>query len=195
MNEVRMVTPYHAISPLSRRRLFWVLLIVTLFLMVAMNTAGAGLVNESAPYGIISFELAGSVEKAGAILTSWDRTAEISAAFNLGLDYLFMLAYAASIGLGCTLAGEAMARRGWPLAGLGAWLAWGLILAAICDGLENWALMGVLNSLPGPGMLWYGWPSLARSSALIKFGLVFAGVIYLFYGGAVLLVQRLGVRK
>lgn len=190
-----MVSPYQAISPRPRQRLFWVTLVMSLVLMVLLYVAGADLVNDEAPYGIISFELAGSVEKAGAILTSWDRAAQNSAAFNLGLDYLFMLAYAASIGLGCSLAGEALARTGRPLAGLGAWLAWGLILAALCDGLENWALMSVLNSLPGPGMMWYFWPSLARSSALIKFGLVFAGLIYLFYGGVVALVQKLGVRN
>jgi hypothetical protein len=186
-----MVSPYHAISPRARRPFFWVLLALSLLLMGILNAAGAELVNETAPYGIISFELAGSVEKAGAILTSWDRTDQIRAAFNLGLDYLFMLAYAASIGLGCTLAAEALARCKWPLARLGPWLAWGLILAALCDALENWALLSVLFSLPGPGMLAAAWPALAWTCAWLKFGLVFAGLIYLFYSSAVVLVQRL----
>ena len=189
-----MVSPYHLISPPARWRLFWVMAALSVLLMGVLSSAGADLTNEAAPYGIISFELAGSVEKAGAILNSWERPQAISAAFNLGLDFVFMLAYAASIGLGCTLAGAALARRGWPLARLGAWLAWGLVLAALCDGLENWALLNVLYSLPGPGMLDASWPALARSSALIKFGLVFAGLVYTLYGGVVGLVQKLGVR-
>jgi len=190
-----MVSPYKPISPPARRPLFWVLAAATLLVMLALNLAGANLANDRAPYGIVSFELAGNTEKAGAILTSWNESARISAAFNLGLDYVFMLAYAASIGLGCLLAGETLARRGWPLAGLGAWLGWGLILAAICDAIENWALWHVLNSLPGPGMLDPRFPSLARACALIKFGLVFIGLSYVFYGGVLALVGRLSGRE
>lgn len=186
-----MVSPYLLVPRSSRPRVFWALAAAAVLLMVVLNAAGANLVNDRAPYGIVSFELAGSSEKAGAILTSWNEAARISAAFNLGLDYLFMLAYAAAIGLGSFLAGEVLARRGWPLARLGPWLGWGLILAAVCDAIENRALWLVLNSSPGPGMLDYSAASLARSCALIKFGLIFFGLVYLFYGGMVVLVQRL----
>ena len=190
-----MVSPYQFVPPSSRRSVFWVLAAVSVLLLVVLNLAGANLVNDQAPYGIVSFELAGSTEKAGAILTSWNDAARISAAFNLVLDYLFMLAYATAIGLGSLVAGEALARRGWPLARLGPWLGWALILAALCDAIENRALWLVLNSSPGPGMLDYRAAGLARSCALIKFGLVFFGLFYLFYAGTVVLVRWLGVRQ
>jgi len=193
--EAAMISPYQAISPTARRQLFWVLVIWTLIVMVVLNLVGSILSNAAAPYGIVSFELAGSTEKAGAILTSWDQDARISAAFNLGLDYIFILAYSTSIGLGSLLAGEALANWNWPLSGLGAWLGWGLILAGICDVIENWALWVVLNSSPGPGMMDYRWPALARNCAVIKFALVFSGLIYLFYAVVAALAQRLSGSK
>ena len=186
-----MISPYQAITPSARQPLFWALAVVSVLLMIVLNQSGANLVTESAPSGIISFELAGSVEKAGAILTSWNEPARLSAAFNLGLDYLYMVAYALAIGLGSLVASEVLARSSWPLARLGPWLGWALILAAACDAMENGALWVVLNSSPGPGMLDYRWPALARWCALIKFGLVFAGLVYVFYGGVVAFVQRL----
>jgi hypothetical protein len=190
-----MISPYKPISPAARWPLFWILVMVSLVVMLVLNLAGSNLVNDRAPYGIVSFELAGGVEKAGAILTSWNDSARVSAAFNLGLDYVFMLAYASSIGLGSLLAGETLAHRDWPLARLGSWLGWGLILAAICDAIENWALWQVLNSSPGPGMLDPRFPPLARWCAIIKFGLVFIGLCYVFYGGVVGLIHRLGNRQ
>ena len=121
--------PLQSLSPAQRRTAFWILLPATIVLIVIMNGIGAPLITPAAPYGIISFEFAGTLENAQAILQSWDADAQLHAAFSLGLDYLFMLAYSTAIGLACILAGSVLHSKGLPLAGMAAWLAWAMWLA------------------------------------------------------------------
>lgn len=54
---------------------FLPLFILTLLLMVVMNVIGAPLITAAAPAGIVSYELAGSVEKTIDIINSWDQNA------------------------------------------------------------------------------------------------------------------------
>ena len=110
---------YDAISLKQRRRFFWISLTMTLGLMATLNIVGAPLVTIEAPCGIISYELAKTLPRAQAILESWDHNTQVHAAFSLGLDYLFMPAYAFCIGLACLWAGEMLGRRGWPLVVVG----------------------------------------------------------------------------
>jgi hypothetical protein len=153
--------------------------------MLILNLVSAPLTTESAPMGMISYELAGSIEKAQSILDSWDIAAQLRAAFALGFDYVFMLAYATTIGLACVMAAAALRSRGWPLVGAGAALAWGLWLAAGLDAVENIALTVLLF-----GAVVSPWPQVAYWCALIKFALVFMGLVYAFYGGVVRLFIR-----
>ena len=144
--------------------------------MAALNWVGALLLTPPAPYGIVSFELAGSVEKTQAIIASWGLDAQLHAAFSLGLDYTFMLAYALTLSLACVWAGEVLARSAWPLAGLALPLAWGQWLAAVLDAVENLALW---RSLSGPVQA--PWPQIAYWCAGLKFMLILFGMIYAFY--------------
>lgn len=159
------------------RPLFWSLLILTLLLMVMMNIIGARLETEAAPYGIISFELAGNPEISLKILESWDELARQKAAFSLGLDYLFMVVYSTTIGLGCILAGRALEVREVSLAKVGVPLAWGQWAAAGFDAVENLGLILIL--LRGDVQLW---SPLARWCAILKFSLIFLGLAYSFLG-------------
>ena len=178
--------PFEKIPPSLRKRTFWLLFIFTLLLMFIFTVTGAPLNTASAPYGVVSYELAGSTARAQAILASWDQKAQLIAAFGLGLDYLFMLAYSTTIGLGCIWAGEVLQGHKWPLARLGVALAWLLGLAASLDAVENMALMIlILGNLASP------WPELARWCATGKFTLIFAGLVYAFLGLAVHLAGRL----
>lgn len=152
-----------------------------------MQIMGKPLVTAQAPYGIVSFELAGTPAQAQLILDSWDARAKQYAAFGLGFDYLFMLAYSAAIGLGCLLAAGVIRGRGWPLASLGVLLAWGMWLAALLDAVENFALLQLLLAGTSNG----GWPAVARLCAVLKFGLIFLGLVYVMYGLATGLLARL----
>ena len=93
--------PFDFIPPGWWPRFFWPLLGLTILLMFVMGVTGSPLTTEAAPYGVVSFELAGSVENAQNIMNSWDADAELRAAFGLGLDYLFMVSYASTIAFGC----------------------------------------------------------------------------------------------
>lgn len=177
--------PFQSIPVNQRAKVFWPLLVVTLFLMVLLNVEGKPMVTPAAPLGIVSYELAGSVPKAQQILASWDQQAQLSAAFSLGLDYVFMLVYSAAIGLACIWTADALHRRGWPLASFGAPLAWGMWLAAALDAIENVALVVILF-----GTLQTPWPEIARVCAIFKFGLIFLGLVYAFFGLGVSLVVR-----
>jgi hypothetical protein len=177
--------PFQSIPVNKRPTVFWPLLVVTLFLMVLLNVEGQPMVTQAAPLGIVSYELAGSVSKAQEILASWDQMAQLSAAFSLGLDYVYMLAYSVTIGLACIWAADALRRRAWPLASVGAPLAWGMWLAAAFDAIENVALVVILF-----GTLLSPWPELARWCAIFKFGLIFLGLVYAFFGLVVSLVIR-----
>ncbi|WP_437931473.1 hypothetical protein WMF37_20185 [Sorangium sp. So ce291] len=141
------------------------------------TVAGKRLRTGAAPWGIVSFELAGTRERVRRILDSWDEDARVSAAFSVGIDYLIIIAYANGLALDCVMGADALKKRGLPGAGLGAPLAWGQWLAGLLDATENGALLGILR-----GSDQALWPALARGCAQVKFCLVGAGVAYALLG-------------
>jgi hypothetical protein len=169
--------PFQSIPERRRKSLFWFLLASTLLLIVILNLIGAPLITSAAPSGIVSFELAGSTANSERILSSWNPDARMHAALSLGLDYLFMVAYAAAISLGCVWASEVIRSRRWPLASLGIYLAWGQWLAAILDAVENIGLIAILFSQPTSP-----WPEIARWCATFKFAIILLGLVYALYG-------------
>jgi len=180
-----MFHPFQRIPVAGFRPVFVPFLVSTLVLMWLMARVGAPLETSAAPYGIISFELAGTPASAEKILASWDENARLHAAFSLGLDYLYMVVYSSTIALGCIWAAWVLRSRSWPLAGLGAVLAWGQWLAAILDGIENAGLTIILFS--GSSEVW---ALLARWCALAKFALIFAGLTWVFFGLVIRLVVK-----
>ena len=168
------------------QRFFWSLLGLTIVLMIVFGISGAPLTTTAAPYGVVSFELAGSVEKIDLILSSWDANVQLRAAFGLGLDYLFMAVYASTVALGSGIAAQVLRRTGWPLGSWGSLLGWAVILAAILDSIENFALTTLIfGSVVSP------WPEIARWCAIFKFALIFISIVYVIYGGVVALVVRI----
>lgn len=178
------------IYSIRRRTLFWVSFVFMLVVMALLNMDLGQLVTDAAPSGIVSFELAGSPEKAAQIIVSWDQRAQLYAAFGLGFDYLFMLTYATTISLACLWARDALREYGRPLALLGALFAGGLWLAAAFDAIENLALsVLLLEAVRSP------FPEIARWCAIFKFTLIFLGLIYAFLGSIVFLISRILERQ
>jgi len=160
----------------NNKSIFWALFLFTLAVMFCMNLVGKPLMTTAAPYGIISYELAGSVEKAQLIIDSWDQDARQYAAFSLGFDYLFMVLYSTTIALACLWGGQVLQARNMPSIFMGILLAWGLWLAAILDGIENIALsLSLFNTPAAP------WPQVAQITAMLKFLLIFLGLIFTFF--------------
>lgn len=158
----------------------WILGLLVLFAMgftLIMQAVGAPLRTEAAPMGIVSFEFAGSVDTAKAILASWDEAQRLQAAFSLGLDYLYMVVYAVAISLPC-LALAATFRLRRPLLGvIGLALGWGQGLAAALDAVENYALLRLML-----GATDIVWARVAWWAAAIKFALVILGILYVLAG-------------
>lgn len=181
---MKLTHPLHKIPTNQRKRTFAVLSFATVLIMVILNISSRPLTTSVATNGIISYEFAGDRESAQDILDSWDSQAKVYAAFNLGLDYLFLVLYSASISAGVLWLTDALTnnRRTLRLAQL---LAWSLVLAAFLDAIENSALFTILiNGATEP------WPRVASVAAGIKFALVIIGLLYVLIG----LIVRLGKR-
>ena len=181
-----MTHPFSSLPSENIKRIFWSFFFITILLMVCLNVVGSPLTTKVAPYGIISFELAGNVTRANQILASWDHNAQLHAAFSLGFDYVFLLAYSTTIGLACVWTARILHDRDWPLEKMGIPLAWGQWLAAVLDAIENIALLVMLfGNVTNP------LPQIAFWCAAVKFILVFLGIVYAIFG----LVVRLLVKE
>ena len=165
--------PWSWIVTGAQPRVVGATLLLAAVLMAVLQLLDAPLKTTAAPAGIVSYELAGTAPAAQAILQSWDAQARVYAGVSLGLDYLFIPAYATAIGLGCVIVARGL-RLGIRARRVGRLLAWGMVLAALADALENGALLRLLLSAEASAP----WPSVARAAALTKFALLGAGLVY-----------------
>jgi hypothetical protein len=171
--------PLENIRTSVRNRIIFPLIGLSLLLLIAMNVVGQPLITPSAPFGIVSLELARNVAQAQTILNSWDEAAQLRAAFSLGLDFLLIPLYTTSLTLTCLWAVRFQReRRRFPnllvMIGLPAViLAWVQSLAAGLDIIENIALTHMLfEAVTSP------WPQIASLCAISKFSLIAAGITY-----------------
>ena len=171
--------PFESIPNLRRGRVFKTLLALTMVIAIALGRIDVPLHTESAPNGIVGFELAGDAATAARMIASWDAKARMYAALSLGLDYLFLCVYSTALAFACVWAAGVL-RRGSPSLGnlaLGvAWLQW---VAAFCDGVENFALWLVLTGDPSDIA-----PAIARAFSLVKFALIAIGFVVAIAGVA-----------
>lgn len=180
-----MSHPFEYLKSYNQKKYFIILLLMTILIMFITNIVGQSLTTPSAPFGIISFEFAFSPERAQEIINSWNPDAQLRAAFIQGLDFLFPLVYSVALGLGCILTAGVLRSRRKQLRGLGVLFAWGLVLAALCDYIENVALVAMLfGSVQSP------FPEIAGVCALIKFTLIIIAVIYILYGLVIRIISK-----
>lgn len=155
-----------------------ILLFITLILMGIMITLDRHLVSFSSTpekYGIVSLELARTPEKANAIIDSWGNNGKGIALFSLGLDYLFIAAYTATLWLFCRFFAQNLREKNEFLSKTGNFLSWLVILAGILDVIENQLLLIMLLSEPSDMAT-----ATATLAASGKFTLLLITGIYLF---------------
>ena len=169
--------PFEWLTRSNQKRAFFLFLIITLAVMAALRCYDTHLKTEAAPIGIVSYEFAGTLPVAQNMIKSWGKQGQIYAGLSLGLDYLFFIAYAGTIGLGCVLIGRKLSKKFVFANTISAILAWGLILAGLLDGVENYALIKILL-----GSVQEFWLTIAWFCAAPKFALVGLGLIYLIFG-------------
>ena len=164
--------PLTTIPKNRRPAVFAALLALTLLLSAVLFLTGEPLRTRAAPAGILSYEFAGTTAKATEILNSWDESAKSAAGFNLGLDYLYLLAYSTTIALAIVWLTTGLELKP-PVLAAALLLAWGQWLAALLDAVENVALVTMLLNAPVDP-----WPAVAFICASIKFLLIALGLIY-----------------
>lgn len=169
-----MSHPLEFIPNTVQKKIFFALLALTLGLFGVFRGLDAPLRTDAAPNGIVSFELAGTTAQVESILQSWDARAQLFAAFGLGLDYLFMPAYALALSSAVLMA---LRKQGAWFAKLGIYIGWGALLAALFDAVENLVLWRLLSGTATPFC-----PRVAAVSATIKFFLILLGLGYALIG-------------
>ncbi|HET7416357.1 MAG TPA: hypothetical protein VFJ61_01865 [Solirubrobacterales bacterium] len=136
--------------------------------------------------GMVPFELNGGQSRADEILAEWGSDGRSAAREQLWIDYGFMLAYGAFLGLaGATVRDLCRARGLRRLARIGRIATWLGPSAAAFDALENACL---LLTLGGAGA---AFPFLATVFAICKFILLAAAIAYLIVGIASLFGSRI----
>ncbi|MCA9975227.1 MAG: hypothetical protein KC413_05735, partial [Anaerolineales bacterium] len=175
-----MKSPFDWIAAEKQKPVFIFLAALTIVVIACLQIIGGPLVTDAAPQGIVSYEFAGDFVTARSILDSWGTRGQVYAGLSLGLDFLFLFAYAGSIGLGNVLVARKLAPQSKLVYKAGIWLAWGLLLAAFLDYLENYALIRLLL-----GSELALWPAMARWCAIPKFSLVGAGLLFVVVGGSI----------
>ena len=177
--------PFHWIPHRRRLPVFIATAAMAVALLAALMVLDQVLRTAAAPDGIVSFELAGTMRNAQRILDSWPPEARVAAGLSLGLDYLFLVVYAAAIAMGCALAADRLKPRHQELSRLGTALAWSQFVAAGCDMAENLMLILVLRGAAAPIL-----PSAARICAIVKFTIVGAGLVYAGVGAVMMLIAN-----
>ena len=186
---MKIQSPFNWIPESKQKTIFIVLIVVTLIIMVCLQLLGEPLETSAAPLGIVSFEFAGDLQTAHTIIDSWNSVSLVYAGLNLGIDYVFLLAYSFSIALGCVLVARSIRLRVEALSTLGIMLAWAVFAAALLDAVENFALINLLLGSNNEV-----WAITAYWAALPKFVIVALGLIYILLIGTITIIF-LRIRK
>lgn len=136
----------------------------------------------AAPYGIVSFELAGSPTRALAILVQWQTDNALGhATLSLVVDYLYMLIYGGFFVMLSLWLGALRGEQVWRMRAAKAAVA-----AVAFDALETGVLFFEVSRVASPSP----YPQLAAAFAIAKFALLLVPAGYLVASGVALLRNR-----
>jgi hypothetical protein len=118
---------------------------------------------------IVDWQMAGTNERLTAIKNAWGTSGRTQAAFTLFWDYGFLVAYGFGLALACSIGAAAFADFGWEcVAAAASVIAWGALVAAVLDAIENLLLFWSLTSDVTSDAI----PATTRVVAKVKFFLV-----------------------
>jgi hypothetical protein len=154
----------------------------TLVFMFWLARQGVSLTNTTAPEGVVSFEFAGTAERAEEIIGSWAGQMPTAKA-QIWIDFGFLIFYPLWFSLACAMLSKA---TGNPMPTVGAFISWAVLLALPLDLTEDVGLLWMLYVRPGtiPAQVSF-W------CAGVKFVLVFAAMGYLVLVGSTTLLRQL----
>jgi len=152
-----------------------VLWLVFVVLTALLLVTGNPLLTDAAPLGIVSFQLAGDVAHASAILQSWGASGKHAAYLNLYLDFPYLVVYSWILSLLCSARAETARPPG---AVIGRVLSRGAWFAGFFDAAENIALLHELERGVTASAAQFAW-----AAASVKFAILGIVVIYLVTSG------------
>ena len=158
---------------------FGALLVFSTALMAFVDIPLQG---EAAPWGIVSFELAGTPHRALAILLEWQSKSALGhAKLSLIIDFVYLLIYGVFFSMLGVWVGKRLDEETWSTRA-----AWAATIAAGLDVLENGVLLFEVARVTSPAP----YPQLALAFAGAKFVLLGLCALYCVVGGARVLRQR-----
>lgn len=166
----------------SVRRQLVYLLPLLIISTIVMKLIDNQLTSDLVPAGIISFQLAGSIERVVEVVSHWGPELQRLAAFHLGLDYLYLIIYSSFL---LVVARQLLYRVLTDKYQLVNLLPYSAVVAGACDFLENIFATILLVKLPSladsekSSMIyavdWMYW------LALLKLSLLFVCFIFIIY--------------
>jgi hypothetical protein len=127
--------------------------------------------------GIVTFELAGTAERAQRIMALWGDTGRVLARRSLRLDFGYMMSYGLLLGL--------LLDRSRRRLGHGRVVLWPAYVAVVGDAVEGLSLLHVLH-----GVTVEHSAGRARTAAIAKFAALAVGLGYSAVGGLSVLRNR-----
>jgi hypothetical protein len=138
---------------------------------------------------IVQFEIAKTVNKAQAMVDTWKVTGKYEQVVkSTYFAYVFMVLYTLAIAFGCRFISVCTGNEIMIKGGRG--FAWLIVLATICDLVEN---IAVSHTLHGPVSQWN--VSLAYNLARIKFSIVIVCLLFMLACSLYWAIGKLGAEK
>lgn len=164
-------------TPANLQRWFWVLLAINCFFIIASKWY----IQPLATSEIVRFELAKELSVAQRIIQEWETHGKLNhAIIGIYIDFLFIVLYTSGLSVACIYFGRLSSHE--ILMRTGKFFTYLLIVAGICDVVENIAM---LKSLHGTVSRWS--VLMAYDMATTKFSIVILSALFM----AVCLVFRL----
>jgi hypothetical protein len=158
-------------SKSKNKKLFVVLLILTLVSIFIMQHFDSQLKTTTSPKGIISFEFAKNIDESIKIIDVWKEKDVLKAAdSNLKYDFVFAFTYITFISLLLFLVTN---KRKKSIKIIGKTLVWAMLFVAFLEIIENISLLQLLA-----GNIKQTWATIAYYAAIPKFSITFLSIFY-----------------
>jgi len=168
------------------RQLFWLSSLLTIGYMIWMR-------NNLSPLSsgeIVQFEIAKTVSKANSIINEWKNTGKFEPGLrSTTLAYFFIALYTIAIAVGCRFISACTGNEILTKGGRG--FSWLILIATICDIIENIAMSRTLH---GAGSQWS--VTIAYNLARVKFSIAIVCILFMLACALYWVIGRIvGERK
>jgi len=164
-----MQTDLPVIPPLKIK--FWVFIVLAILSQLLVRYWSNGLSGTA----IVDFEMAKTVVKAETIMGSWGLTGKNNFLNSIYADFIFLICYAGAFFYGSRFMGHISGHAILKKAGY--FFSFLALLAAICDVLENVAMLYTIKQEAIPWVVHFTY-----DMALVKFSLLFIVLLFMIIG-------------